>query len=223
MLELRVFGSPDFTKGVVLAWIAQIAMFGTLLLIPLFLQQVKGYGSLMTGLLMLPHAIASGILTLLAGRLFDKTGARPLVITGLGLITAGLLVLSHMTAGDGPAMIVIPLLLLGTGMGLATMTLNTHVLQTVPGPLVGRVVPMTMAVQQVMLSVAVAGLSGYVTMRTRHDLPSAQHGTDASMSAFGDTFLLCACIAAIGVLAGFLLRRAGGTFREDKNAARPGQ
>jgi MFS family permease len=180
-------------------------MFGTILLIPLLLQQVKGYGSFAAGAMMLPHALASGIMTSIAGRISDKIGVRPLVATGFGFAAAGVFLLSQTAADGGPGTLVLPLLLLGTGMGLTTMTLGTHVLQSVPKTTVGRVVPMTMSAQQVVMSFAVAGLSGYWSARdTQHSLLSG-HSPYASMLAYRDSFQLIACVAAIGAVAGLLL------------------
>ena len=58
-------------------------MFGSQLLLPLFLQNVRGLSPLATGLLMAPEAIATAIMMPIAGRLLDKVGARPLAIPGL--------------------------------------------------------------------------------------------------------------------------------------------
>ena len=87
LLELRVFKSSDFTRGIILAWVSQIALFGAMILIPLYLQQIKGYTALETGLILLPQALASGVGMPLGGRLFDKIGARPLAFVGLGIIS----------------------------------------------------------------------------------------------------------------------------------------
>ncbi|MFD2878302.1 hypothetical protein ACFTAO_23380 [Paenibacillus rhizoplanae] len=45
LLELRVFRSPTFVHGISVAWLNQIALFGSILLFPLYLQQVKGANS----------------------------------------------------------------------------------------------------------------------------------------------------------------------------------
>ncbi len=61
VLELRVFRGRDFSLGIVTQWAAFAAMFGTFFLIPVFLQQVRGYGAFETGLYTLPIAVASAI------------------------------------------------------------------------------------------------------------------------------------------------------------------
>lgn len=207
LLELRVFKSPNFSKGIVIAWIAQIALFGVMIIVPLFLQTVRGYGALHTGLILLPQAIASGVMMPIGGRLYDKLGARPLVVTGLSVITAGLFMLSRITMDTTIGFIITCLVMLGAGMGLSMMSINTHVLQSAPRKLVGRVTPLTTAAQQVMVSFAVAGMTGFLMSRITSHMTETANPVEASVSAYGDTFLFAAGIAIAGALLGIILKR----------------
>jgi EmrB/QacA subfamily drug resistance transporter len=208
LLELRVFRSSDFTRGIVIAWMAQIALFGVMVLIPLFYQSVRGFGPLKTGLVMLPQALATAVMMPIGGKLFDKIGARPLAVTGLGIITAALFMLSRITPDTSLAYIMISLTMVGGGMGLSMMSVNTHVLQAAPKRLVSRVTPLTTAAQQVIVSFAVAGLTGYLTSQlTGHMKDSGGDQIGSAVAAYGDTFLLSAGIAAVGALLGLILRK----------------
>ena len=129
-MELRVFRSGDFSRGIIVQWISQIALFGTMFLVPLFLQQAKEYSAFDTGLIMLPQAIAAGLFMPIGGKLYDKIGARPLVLLGMLLVTAAAFILSTIDASSGLVMIMFPLALLGAGMGLSMMPLNTHLMQS---------------------------------------------------------------------------------------------
>lgn len=218
LLELRVFGSSDFTRGIIIAWLAQIALFGVMVLIPLFYQSVRGFSPLKTGLVMLPQALASAVMMPIGGKLFDKFGARPLAVTGLGIITTALFLLSSITPGTSLTYIMICLTMVGGGMGLSMMSINTHVLQSAPKRLVSRVTPLTTAAQQVMVSFAVAGLTGYLTSQlTAHMKESGNSPITAAVAAYGDTFLLSAGIAAVGTILGLILRRPK-RQEEDKSA-----
>ncbi|MBD0383517.1 DHA2 family efflux MFS transporter permease subunit [Paenibacillus sedimenti] len=207
LLELRVFGSSDFTRGIIITWISQIALFGSFVLIPVFLQQVKQFSPLTTGLILLPQALASAVFMPLGGRLFDKIGARPLAITGLGIITVALFMLSNVAIDTSLVYIMCALAMMGAGMGLSMMSINTHVLQAAPRKLVNRVTPLTTAAQQVMVSFAVAGLTGFLTSKITDHAAEVKDPLQASVLAFGDTFLLTACLAFVGALLGFILRR----------------
>lgn len=207
LLELRVFKSSNFTRGVIVQWVSQIALFGTLFLFPLFLQTAKGYSALETGLILLPQALAAGICMPIGGKLFDKIGARPLVITGLAFVTVGAFLLSNISAEAGIGSYMVPLILLGAGMGVSMMPLNTHIIQSAPVELVSRVTSLTSAAQQVMTSFAVAGLATILARRSEHYLTTSTNPADAITSSYGDTFLILTCIGVLGVLVGFLLTK----------------
>lgn len=207
LLELRVFGSSDFRKGIVISWISQIALFGVMVIVPLFLQTVRGYGALATGLILLPQALSSGVMMPIGGRLYDKIGARPLAITGMSIITAALVMLSRISMDTTTGFIITCLVMIGAGMGLSMMAINTHVLQSAPKHLVSRVTPLTTAAQQVMVSFAVAGMTGFLTSKITTHMTTIADPIEATFSAYGDTFLLAAGIALAGVLLGTILGR----------------
>ncbi|WP_145325207.1 DHA2 family efflux MFS transporter permease subunit [Paenibacillus xylanexedens] len=224
LLELRVFKSSDFSRGIVLAWVSQVALFGAMILIPLYLQQIKGYTALETGLILLPQALASGVGMPLGGRLFDKIGARPLAFVGLGIISGALFILSSITAETGLGLIITALVMMGLGMGLSMMPLNTHVLNAAPRKLVGRVTPLTAAAQQVVVSFAVAGLTGFLTSRIADDTTSTEPTAivQGLVGGFNDTFFLAACIALFGCLLSLILRKPKPMPKEDlQNGDKP--
>jgi MFS family permease len=102
------------------------AALGFQFLSALFLQQVLGYGPARTGLAVVPVAVGIGILSLgPAGRLAVRFGSRPVLLTGLGLLAAGLAVLARLPVDARYAVDLLPaLLLLGAGAGLALPTIT---------------------------------------------------------------------------------------------------
>ena len=162
LLELRVFRSRDFTLGIITQWLMMAAIFGTFFLIPVFLQQVRGYGSFETGLATLPQALVAALFMPIGGRLFDKIGARPLVIPGLLLATTSLWLMSQISATTTAAELRLPLALMGAGMGLMMMPLSTHLLNSAPRHLVSRVTSLTGALQSVVSSLAIATYATYL-------------------------------------------------------------
>ncbi|MGG4142387.1 DHA2 family efflux MFS transporter permease subunit [Paenibacillus algorifonticola] len=210
LLELRVFRSSDFTRSIILSWISQIALFGSMLMIPLYLQNVRGFTALESGLTTLPMAICSMIFMPISGKLFDKLGARPLALTGLSIITIALFSLSQIGANTPIGLVMIPIGMMGAGMGLSMMPLNTHVLNSAPRRLVSRVTPLTSASQQVVTSFAIAGLTGYFSSQiTVHmtETGASSNMLENMSLAFGDTFFLSAGIAVAGVLLSIILRK----------------
>lgn len=210
LLELRVFRSSDFTRGIILSWVTQAALFGSMLFVPLYLQQVRNYTPLETGLILLPQALASGIGMPLGGRLFDKIGARPLVFVGLTIISSALFLLSGVTVDTSLPVIMFCLALMGLGMGLSMMPVNTHVLNSAPREWVGRVTPLTAAAQQVVVSFAVAGMTGYLTSQIAVHMGQMKEGANpltSTVQGFNDVFFLSAWIAVAGVIISLVLRK----------------
>ncbi|GAB2690186.1 MDR family MFS transporter [Nocardia thraciensis] len=89
LLDLRTLLSGTYTKALVLMAVAFLAMLGSMLLLPLYLQNLRGLSPLQTGLLVMPGGLAMGLLGPTIGRLFDRFGGRVLVIPGsIGIAAA---------------------------------------------------------------------------------------------------------------------------------------
>jgi len=204
LLELRVFRSYAFTSAILLQWITAIAFYGLLFLVPVFLQKVQGYSAFNSGLLMLPQAIACIIFIQFGGRLYDRFGVKPLVITGTAIISIGAYLLSKLTAESGLLELILPLLLSGSGQALFGISLSAHLMKSAPQGLVNRVSSLTSATQQVMGSFAVAGLSTLLTNQlSQRALPQVEDW----VSAFHTTFLVVMAVAVLGIVLGFILRK----------------
>ncbi|WNR44069.1 MDR family MFS transporter [Paenibacillus roseipurpureus] len=210
LLELKAFKSSDFTRSIILTWIVQLALFGAMLIIPLYLQGVMHYTALETGWILMPYALCAGIGMPISGRLFDKIGARPLAFAGLTVVSIILFILSGISVDTPLWVIILCISIMGLSMGFSMMPLNTHVLNSAPRHLMSRVTPLTTAAAQVVVSFAVAGLTGYLTSQITSHTASA--GADANpliavVAGYGDTFFLSACLTTVGVALTLLLRK----------------
>jgi EmrB/QacA subfamily drug resistance transporter len=185
LLELRVFRSLDFSLAIVTLWVGNIALFGVLILVPLFLQQVRGYGAFDTGLYLLPQAIAAGLGMLIGGSLFDRIGARPLALAGLALITGSGWVLGHVTGTTTGADLRWVLAIRGAGMGLMMMPLMTHVLSAAPRALVSRVTSLNSALLSLVGSLGIATLATILQNRAAAHLATARMAVAAYTRAAG--------------------------------------
>jgi DHA2 family lincomycin resistance protein-like MFS transporter len=95
LLDLRVLGHRTYAVGITIQAVSFLAMVGAMILLPLYLQELRGLSPLQTGLLVAPGGVAMGLLGPRVGRAFDRFGARPLVVPGsLGVVT-GLALLSR--------------------------------------------------------------------------------------------------------------------------------
>jgi EmrB/QacA subfamily drug resistance transporter len=217
LLELRVFRRRAFTLAILTQWIGFGAMFGTFFLVPLFLQQVRGYGSFETGLFTLPQAIASALLMPLGGRVFDKVGARPPVLFGLTLVITAMWRMTGLNGTTSGEDLRLPLILMGAGMGSMMMSLNTHLLNSAPRELVTRVTSLTNALQNVAGSFAIASFATVLQSRLPVHLaeaaaaargqPDPQAMAHAAAQAFGDVYRLAMLAAVVAWALAWTLRR----------------
>lgn len=132
LLDLRVFKFKGYSLGTFLTLITTMGLYSAMLLLPLFLQTVRGLGAFQAGLLMIPQAIGSMVGTIIGGRVYDKVGPRPPVIVGLlltGYITWQLSALD-VTTPDSTFMWMIAFR--GVGIGLCMMPVMTFALAEVP-------------------------------------------------------------------------------------------
>lgn len=83
LVELRVLGNGQFTAAAVVAFIFGLGLFGTVYLVPLFVQLVQKYSAFNAGLLLMPAGLILGVFMPLAGYIADHTPARALIIAGL--------------------------------------------------------------------------------------------------------------------------------------------
>ena len=87
LLDLTIFKTPAFSFTMIVNIFITMSMFGGMLLLPIYLQNIRGFTAMESGLLLLPGSLLMGLMGPLAGKLFDRYGIRPLAIFGLLIIT----------------------------------------------------------------------------------------------------------------------------------------
>ncbi|GHJ43106.1 MFS transporter [Catellatospora sp. TT07R-123] len=90
LMDLRTLKHRTYTVALILMSVAFMAMLGSMILLPLYLQNIRGLSALQAGLLVMPGSLAMGLLGPTVGRLFDRFGGRVLVIPGAVAITLSL-------------------------------------------------------------------------------------------------------------------------------------
>lgn len=117
LLDLRVFRSRNFTFAVIIMSILALSMFGTLTLLPQYLQNVAGLNALESGLILLPGSVLMGVLGPVMGRIYDARGTRTLLIPGTLLVSASLFFYS--TVGEHTVWWVLIIVQAAMSVGLA--------------------------------------------------------------------------------------------------------
>ena len=165
LLDLRVFRYPSFTASIIAMVILTIGMFSALFFIPIFLQNLRGLSPFQTGLVMMPGALASGIMMPVAGRIYDRIGPKlPGVIGFLGL-AVGTYLLHEMTSDVPTGFIVLVMVIRGFAMGLAMMPLMTGGMSVIPQPLISRASAIQNIMQRVAGAFGIAALTEVMLVR----------------------------------------------------------
>ncbi|ASS67358.1 MULTISPECIES: MDR family MFS transporter [unclassified Paenibacillus] len=204
LLELRAFRSGYFTRGAVLSWFNMMALFGSLLLITLYLQQVKGLSPLTSGLYVIPQAILSSIGLNAGGRLADKYGSRPVVVAGILSLAGSLSAFTRLTPDSSSAYLIAAVCFFGLGQGLSMMQINTYVLKSAPKGLLARITPITASAQQLFTSFSVTILTSSLTRQLQK---AASPSDIAALShAFAVTFRIPFGLSLAALALSFFLR-----------------
>jgi EmrB/QacA subfamily drug resistance transporter len=159
LLDLRLFRKPTFLSASLLGYVSMVALFGAEFLLPIYLQFLRGKTAFETGLILLPMAVTGGIATILAGRLYDRTGPRPLVAFGFGLLILNTWQLSQIKADTPVSWIMLLLALRGLAFGATIQTTFVTALSVVPLPEIANGSSLTQSTRQVVQAIGVALLA----------------------------------------------------------------
>jgi EmrB/QacA subfamily drug resistance transporter len=171
LLPMTLFKERLFTVAVVLVGLVYFALMGALFFLPQFLQLVQGMTPLESGVSMLPGAGGLLVASLFSPRLAEKWGARLVVVTGVLLVTAGLLSMSFVEPMTSYAYVGFALGITGIGMGLTLPQATNGVLSCVPRERSGMGSAVNDAVSELGGSFGVAILGGILAFfyRSRID------------------------------------------------------
>jgi EmrB/QacA subfamily drug resistance transporter len=139
MVPMRFFRSRAFASGVAASFLFYASMYGTLFLLPQFLQTAQGHGPLGAGLRLLPWTATLFVVAPVAGSLVNRTGERPLVVVGLLLQAAGLAWIALIATPDLPYIhLVMPLVVAGCGVSMAMPAAQNAILNSVAAAEIGK-------------------------------------------------------------------------------------
>src|SRR6476661_1053703 len=124
IINFRVFRSRQLAAGVSIAAGLGLALFGSVFVLPIFLQNLHGLTANQTGLVILPGAIASAVTMAFVGKNANRLDARATVTMGALLFFCSMYLLSRMTLASGPEETFWPLILRGVGLGLIFVPLT---------------------------------------------------------------------------------------------------
>ncbi|GAB3282828.1 MDR family MFS transporter [Kineosporia babensis] len=199
LLDLRIFTYAPFTISVLATLAAFSIMFGVLIMLPLYLQQVTGLTPFTTGLLMIPGGAIQVLAAPFIGRLYDRHGPRPLVIPGGVLLSAALWSMSTLNADSAPATAIAMYVLMSLALSLLISPLFTTALSSVRPQLYSHASAAASTIQQLG---GAAGTALFITMLT---IGSSAHTADATASTVQNTVEGTQAAFAVGGIAALVV------------------
>ncbi|HGN7194581.1 TPA: DHA2 family efflux MFS transporter permease subunit [Staphylococcus aureus] len=175
MLNLEVLKFPTFTLTTVINMVVMMSLYVGMILLPIYLQNLRGFSALDSGLLLLPGSLIMGLLGPFAGKLLDTIGLKPLAIFGIAVMTYATWELTKLNM-DTPYMTIMGIYVLRSfGMAFIMMPMVTAAINALPGRLASHGNAFLNTMRQLAGSIGTAILVTVMTTQT------TQH-----LSAFGE-------------------------------------
>jgi EmrB/QacA subfamily drug resistance transporter len=183
LIDIRTFTHTRAGAAAGVFLLFAIAMFGSLLLLPLYFQNVRGQSAMQAGLLMAPQGFGAMITMPIAGRLTDRYGPTRLPAAGLPLAALGMLPFAFVTSTTSFVLLCGSSFVLGLGMGLSMMPTMTAAMQAVPPAAIARTSTAMNIIRQSGASIGTAILAVILTSQISSRLggatPSGGSGFEA--------------------------------------------
>lgn len=159
LLDLSMLRHFSFSLSLLINTVTTIALFGGIFLIPIYLQNLRGFSPLQAGLILLPSSLATAVMMPISGKLYDKYGAKYLVIFGMIMVAIISYQLCYLSLDYAVLTIVILISVRGMGMGLAMMPIQTYGMSDIPNHQIGKASALSGTCRQVSGSFGIALLS----------------------------------------------------------------
>ncbi|MBM7619912.1 EmrB/QacA subfamily drug resistance transporter [Bacillus tianshenii] len=230
MLNFRIYQYPMFALSSAISMVITMAMFSGMILLPIYVQTLRGISPLDAGLMMLPGAIVMALMSPITGKLFDKYGGKVLAITGLTITVVTSYFFSQLTLETSYTQLVILYTVRMFGMSMVFMPVSTNGLNQLPKRFYPHGTAMNSTLQQVSGAIGTAFLVTLMSTRAESygqelaakELPKL--GADPTAEALGAmqqqimlqstleginfAFLVSVFIAAVALVLSFFIKRA---------------
>jgi EmrB/QacA subfamily drug resistance transporter len=241
MLNFKIFQYPMYALSITISMIVTMAMFSGMILMPIYVQTLRGISPMDAGLMMLPGAIIMALMSPVTGKLFDKFGGRALAIIGLAIMTITSYYFSKLTLETTYTQLIILYTVRMFGMSMVNMPVSTNGLNQLPRRFYPHGTAMNNTLQQVSGAIGTALLVTVMTNRAKTHAtelgeeamkqfttpPSAealaqmkqQVMAQGMLEGINDAFFVTVFISILALVLAFFIRRAKPA--EDQNQEKP--
>ncbi len=206
LLDLRTFRSTTFTIASVMMMLMMATLLGTIVLLPIYLQNVLMLEPLTTGLLLLPGGLLMGVLGPVVGRLYDRFGARALLVPGTIATSAALWSTTMFTAESSIVQVLGFHLLLSVGLALVFTPLFTSGLGAVPPHLYSYGSAIFGTTQQLAGAAGVALLVSVLSVRSAEMAGQGASVIEQTAGGVHAAFLVAATLSLFAIVGAFMIR-----------------
>jgi MFS family permease len=214
LLDLRLYRRPTFASASLTMFCLGAALFGSMILLPLYWQEIRHETVVHTGLLTAPQGLGMALVMPLAGKLTDRWGGGPLALFGVALTAVMSVPFGLIGAHTSIVWLAVAMFARGMGIGFAFMPAMAAAFASLERSELSHATPQLNVLQRVGGSMGTAVLAVVLERASRgaHSLPDAAH-------AFGTSFWWACGLTAAAVIPCIVLLRAERAARAAKGAA----
>ncbi|WP_141770568.1 DHA2 family efflux MFS transporter permease subunit [Bacillus sp. MUM 116] len=205
MLEFGVFKYSIFPFAIIIGMIGFMGLIGAETIIPLFMQNMRGFSAFEAGLALLPGALVSGFSAPIVGRIFDKIGARWLVMIGLTIMTGASFAFTRLGPSSTMTYITVLYGIRMLGLSMVMMPVATSALNQLPKRLIPHGAAMDNTMKMIAASVGTAIL---VTVMTTTAETAKQRTEIAHPDMYGANvaFMVVSILSLIALILSFFVK-----------------
>ncbi|MCK9301864.1 MAG: MDR family MFS transporter [Bacteroidales bacterium] len=212
MLNIRIFRYPMFTLGTILLFLSFMMPFAVNIILPTYMQEVLKTTTSAAGLALLPGSIVNIIVVPVIGRLYDKIGAKPLVVTGFAAMATCMFFLSRITATSTLGLLIAMQVLMTFGIALIITPAQTNSLNQLSPKDMAHGVAILNTTQQIAAAFGSSlfiGLMGVVSARNLahvQEVDIAQQ-INATVTGANTAFMAAFICVSIGLVLSFFMMK----------------
>ena len=203
LLNLRLYARPTFSSASIAMFCIGAALFGGMILLPLYWQTIRHENVVITGLLTAPQGLGAALVMPLSGKLTDRFGGGPLALFGVVLTAVATIPFALMGAHPSILALCVAMLFRGFGIGFAFMPAMTAAFAALERHELSDATPQLNVLQRVGGSIGIAVLAVVL----QRNLASA-HTLSGAAAAYGTAFWVAAGLTAVAIIPCVILVRA---------------